>query len=180
MRNERDAMSAMVLSIPAMDTHSSGLVRCRCCRSANARSRCPAITDLDEWRRAHHATVGVLSQNSPTWQCWRLIGATHSSTSQARSSPAISRSEFVIVPFGLLEDTTFLVMSGGKAIRHTIGLMCVVPLNHTPPAPKAHASTYPTKFGVPGHSSSTDVGREPMSLVSVIQSRSACLRCLLM
>ena len=153
-----------------METQRSGLARCRCWWRASARSRCPAMIDLEDRSLSVHATVGVLSQKMPTWQYWSECGAMCSSTSQAKRTPAISRSEFVILPLGFDVDTRFLMMSGGKAILQTIGFMCEEPLNHTLPAPKAHASTYPTKCGVPGHNSKTDVGLDPMRLSSVIQS----------
>ena len=106
------------------------------------------------------------------------MGAIFSRTSQARSSPAISRSEFDIDPF-LLTLLILFCMSCGHFKRHTVGWSCVDPPNQTPPAPVLHASTYPMKCGSPGFSSRTEVGLEDSALIKVDQSCNACLSCLL-
>jgi hypothetical protein len=121
------------------------------------------------------ATVGVLSEKMPMCLCSRLAGAICSSTSHCRSTPAISRSLFVMSPFGLECETNLLSTSGGKGILQTVGGMCSVPLIQTPPAPKPLASTYPRKAGGPGWSSRTDVGLDAILLRMIIQSWSACL-----
>ena len=101
----RDATSAMSFLIPAIDTVSSGDARWTCCRSASALQRCPPTVDFDEDSLVAQATAGVLSQKMPMWECLRLNGLICSSTSQASSTPAISRSEIDIFPFLLFEET---------------------------------------------------------------------------
>ena len=60
--NARDDVSAMVLSLPGMEVHSSGLA-CRCrMRSDRALSRNPAILDFEVASLFVQATVGVLSE----------------------------------------------------------------------------------------------------------------------
>ena len=94
-----DAMSAMSLFIPAIDTVRSGDERCTCCRRANALHRCPPIFDLEEANLVAQATAGVLSQKMPTCECCSDVGAMFSKTSQASKTPAISKSEMDMVPF---------------------------------------------------------------------------------
>jgi hypothetical protein len=120
-RKERDAMSAMLLLLPLIDTVRRGDVWCRCWRKARARSKCPAVFDEDEFSLFAHATVGVLSLYIPTCANFKEQGAMCSSTSHCSSTPAISRSEFVISPFLFLKETRRWLMSLGKASRHAKG-----------------------------------------------------------
>jgi len=135
---ERDARSAMRFVLPATWKAASGDAWQASMRNASARIRCAAVFALDASRREVHATVGVLSQPDATCACWRF--AMFSRTIQCISSPAISRSEFVIVPVGLVWDTNCCCILWGNCIRHTIGGRFRSPPNHTPPAPSFEAS----------------------------------------
>ena len=73
--------------------------------------------------------------------------------------PAISKSEFVIVPSGFWKEITLAWMSAGHSTRQTIGERYREPDSHTPPAPNLEASQYPTYPGTPTTSSLQLVGR---------------------
>jgi len=135
---DRDARSAMRFVAPAMWKAASGEDWHANIRSARARIKCAAVFAFDARRREVRATVGVLSQPEATWACSRL--ATFSRTSQCMSSPAISRSEFVMDPEGFFCDTSCVCMAWGKRMRHTIGRRFWFAPNHTPPAPNLDAS----------------------------------------
>jgi len=141
-------------------------------RRASARIRCAAVVALDARRRDVHATVGVLSQPDATCACCRF--ATFSSTSQCMRSPAISRSEFVIVPVGFFWDTSWACIVCGNLMRHTIGGRLRFSQNHTPPAPSLDASQYPRKSGFAGMRSAHGVGCRCAMRSRWIQSWSAC------
>lgn len=74
----RDAMSAMVLWVPAMETEMSGDASFVWIRMANARVRRPATREREERSLLVQLTVGVLSHQAATCVCRR--GATCSST----------------------------------------------------------------------------------------------------
>jgi hypothetical protein len=141
LRNERDAISAILLSSPAIEIVVRGETRLMCCRIARARRRCPAILDLDECSLEAQATVGVLSENMPTCLCWSDSVVICSKMSHCNSTPAISKSLLVMSPVGLESETNRFSTSGGKGILQTVGVILCVPLIHTPPAPKPLAST---------------------------------------
>ena len=61
--------------------------------------------------------------------------------SHSRTRPARSRSEFVIVPFGVASEITLAVMSGGHCNRNTIGGHSDSSPMMTPPTPWLEAST---------------------------------------
>jgi hypothetical protein len=103
--NVRDAVSAIVFLMPAMETDTRGDASLAWMRRASARVRRPATLDLDELSLLVQLTVGVLSHHAATWT-WRSA-TTCSRTRKCNSMPAISRSEFVIVPVGFWKDTTF-------------------------------------------------------------------------
>ena len=169
-------MSTIWLFEPAIDDVSNGVERCVCWRRARALRRWPAMMDLDALSLVAQATVGVLSQNKAMCLCFKVVGAICSRTSHASRSPAISKSEFEMVPF-LLAFIMVALISAGHSSLHTVGSRGVVPPSHTPPAPVLQASTYPIKFGSPGFNSRTDVGLEAKALISVDQSLSACCSC---
>ena len=121
------------------------------------------------------ATAGVLSQNIPTWECCSGIGLMSSSTSHPSKTPAISKSEIEIVPFLLLEETKRALIASGHCMRHTVALISLVPLIHTPPTPYLEASTYPMNHGNAAISSKTEVGLVDIRCIKVTQSKSACL-----
>jgi hypothetical protein len=66
-------------------------------RSASALMMCADTIDLRVARHQTHPTVGELLLNNATLFS-RRVPHTDSMTSHKRSNPAISRSEFVIVP----------------------------------------------------------------------------------
>jgi len=102
------------------------------CR-ASVHIRCAAVVALDARSCDVHVTIGVLLQPDATCVCCRF--ATFSSTSQCMSSPAISRSEFVIVPVGFFWDTSLVCIECGNLMRHMIGGRLRFSPNHTPPVP---------------------------------------------
>jgi hypothetical protein len=153
-----DATSAMSFFIPAMEMVKIGEALCACCLSARARHKCPPIADFDDDNRVAQATAGVLSQKMPTCECFRHTGLMFSRTSQASRTPAISRFEMLTCPVLLVAETSCCLISSGHVMRHTVGLICLSPLIHTPPTPCLEASTYAMYHGVLPVSSRTDVG----------------------
>jgi hypothetical protein len=92
---------------------------------------------------AVHVTAGELSLPMAVWVACIAGPMWASSTVSCSNTPAISRSEFVIVPPGFESETTESVTSLGHWTRHTIGWSSRWPPNQTPPAPQALASQYP-------------------------------------
>jgi hypothetical protein len=74
------------------------------------------------------------------------------------TSPANSRSEFVIFPFGFESEITSADMSGGHLRQKTVGLHSGNSPIMTPPTLWLDASTTPTKSGQPATSSQQRVG----------------------
>ena len=66
----RDATSAIVLLLPAMESISIGAAWFTFCRNANARRSRPAVFDRLELIRCVQYTVGVLSQYMPAVLCF--------------------------------------------------------------------------------------------------------------
>jgi hypothetical protein len=92
--------------------------------------------------------VGLLSIKS----AMRLsVRGPHACSIMSHSStrPASSRSEFVIVPFGLASDFTLAVMSGGHCSLNTVGRHYYSSPMMTLPTPWLDASTTPIKSGQP-------------------------------
>mmetsp|Transcript_7717 Transcript_7717/g.19158 ORF Transcript_7717/g.19158 Transcript_7717/m.19158 type:complete len:219 (-) Transcript_7717:7368-8024(-) len=97
--------------------------------------------------------------------------------------PASSRSEFVIVPVGLSDDTRRRVIYSGHSMRHRTGTSACQPFrgwsvslgNHTPPAPFPEASWWPSAEGERGMSSAIRVGRDVRS--RAIQRKSSRAWC---
>jgi hypothetical protein len=115
----RDAVSAIVFLVPAMETDTRGEASLAWMRRARARVRRPATLDREELSLLVQLTVGVLSHHAVTWT-WQSA-TTCSRTRKCNSMPAISRSEFVIVLIGFWKEATLAWMSGGHSIRQTIG-----------------------------------------------------------
>ncbi len=109
---DREGMSVSELSTPAMCRGINGEALLSWRRNASARTSCIATFECFAVRRCTQCTIGELSLNSATWA---LVSEGHTSsiTSHSKSNPAISKSEFVMVPFGLLTDQMSAVMSGG-------------------------------------------------------------------
>ena len=108
-----DATSAISLRIPLIPITSNGADPQICCRSASARSRCPALSDFAEYFLVQ-CTDEELSHSIPAWRWWRL-GMWHSSTSHANNTPAISRS-FI----DRMCSSNRRITSGGKTIDQNI------------------------------------------------------------
>lgn len=69
--NVREAMSAILLSVPAMETETSGEASLTWIRMASARTKRPATHDREELSLLVQLTVGVLSHHAATWTCLR-------------------------------------------------------------------------------------------------------------
>ena len=63
--NDLEAASAILFCVPSMWLVSKGDDLLMCCLSARARSKCPAIFDVDVLCLLAHETVDMLSQNIP-------------------------------------------------------------------------------------------------------------------
>ncbi len=127
-------------------------------RYARIRMSCSAMRLEQDAICCTQLTVGLLLLNSA--MRFSLRGPqTCSIMSQRMTSPASSRSELVIVPFGLATNTTFAVMSGGYWVRNTVGGHSDSSLNITPPTPWLDVSTTPTKLGHPTTNLQHCVGR---------------------
>ena len=141
--NERDGMSVIALCIPAICRGVNGDAFCNCRRSASARMSCMATTECRDARRSTQWTVGELSLNNATCAPFS-DGHTSSITSHSRSSPAISRSEFVIDPAGFASDMISRLMSSGHSSRKTVGGTPFRSPMTMPPTPCFDASLIPT------------------------------------
>ena len=127
-------------------------------RSARTRISCSATRLERHAIRSTQLTVGLLSLKSAMRFSVR-IPHTCSIMSHRSTRPASSRSEFVIVPFGLASDFTLAVMSGGHCSLNTVGRHSDSSPMMTPPTPWLDASTTPIKSGQPATSSRQRVGR---------------------
>ena len=86
------------------------------------------------------------------------------------SAPANSKSFIVIVPFGFYAVTRLYCISCGHSTFHINGFRHLVPLHHTPPAPRRHASVYLIYIGAETTSCRTDVGVFDMHCIRHRQS----------
>ena len=136
-------MSVMVFSLPLMCCGVSGQQRSFFRQSASAATKFAVTMECRDASRVTQLTVGVLSLNSAIFFSFNSH-INSSMTKNTNSSPAISRSEFVIVPFGLLSDFTFSVISLGHCSRTTVGGHSLFSPTITPPKPKDDASQMPT------------------------------------
>jgi hypothetical protein len=92
-----------------MDTDISGEASFAWMQRARALARRLATMDLDELSLLVQLTVGVLLHHAAMRTCRRQ--ARCSNTRYWITVPAISRSEFVMVPVGFINDTTLSRMS---------------------------------------------------------------------
>ncbi len=139
---ERDGISVMVFSFPLVCCGVSGQHRCVLSRRVRAAIRFAATIECRDDKHVTQLTVGVLLLNNVII-CSRKSHTISSMTRSTRSSPAISKSEFVIVPFGLLSDFTFLVMSSGHCKRTTMEGHSLFSPSMTPLNPNDDASHIP-------------------------------------
>ena len=101
------------------------------------------------------------------------MGEISSRTSHCNRTAAISRSELVILPLGLSSLTAYLVIYYGNCTNQTILGYDPVAIIHTPPAPDAYASMYPTSSNFPLVSSYTLVGLDCIYVNMSFQSLNA-------
>ena len=132
--NERDGMSVMAFRLPSMCSGVSGELCWICNRSASARMSCIATRECFAASRWTQCTVGELSLNNAMCASFNE-GQTCSMTSHSRRSPAISRSELVRVPSGLLAETTLHEISCGHRKRNTVGGILLFSPMIIPPTP---------------------------------------------
>ena len=114
--------------------------------------------------RGHHGTI--LASMAEALQALQGQQRRGAASKRNRDAPHFccrraGRSEFVIVPVALSNETTSAAMSGGNASLHTIGCILFNNENHTPPLPSAAASWYAIYWGMSGTNSRTWVGRAP-------------------
>ena len=141
--NEREGMSVIAFSTPAMCIGINGEAPAAFSRVAMTRSRAAAVFDFLEVSFLVQVTVGSLSLSKA--RCLFLRHGTLNSMSKRRKSiPAHSRSEFVIFPFGFLawHKINFLT-SGGHSNRHTVGSMESHSPTRTAATPSVDASIIP-------------------------------------
>ena len=85
-----------------------------------------------------HDTFAELSLQNPV--CIPLVGTTPSNTRHTKTSAAISRSDFAMLPVGFAKVASLRRNLYGHYILHTIGAKAFVLGIHTPPAPSTGAS----------------------------------------
>ena len=141
--NERDGMSVIALCIPAICNGVNGEAFWSCRRRASARISCIATIECRDASRSTQCTVGELSLNNATCAPSK-DGHTDSITSQSKSRPAISRSEFVIDPDGFASETMSRRMSSGHSSLKTVGGAPFHSPMTIPPTPCFDASLIPT------------------------------------
>jgi hypothetical protein len=158
----------------------SGQARWILSHRARAWARCSSTRDRLEARRVTQPIVGELSLNSAI-RFSRSGPHTSSIANQSNSRPAISRSEFVIVPFGFSNVFICDRMSLGHCHLNTVGVHPKSSPKITPPTPWLNASTIPMNSGHPQVSSQHLVGSRVDSRRSVrhpsIALRTLVFRC---
>ncbi len=99
--NDREGMSAIAMRFPAMCIGVKGQVLCCFARRANAWTRCSATVERFDASFVAHPIVGELSLKRASRFSSRGP-QTSSMVSHRRTRPAISKSEFVMRPSGLV------------------------------------------------------------------------------
>ena len=132
--NDRDGTSAISFFFPSMCVVISGHAFFALRRSANACTNCSATCDCFDASLFIQLIEGVLLPNSAIVFSVRSP-PTPSITSHASTNPAISRSELVSLPAGLLNDFTSSVISSGHLHLNTVGIHLDPSPNTTPPTP---------------------------------------------
>ncbi len=140
--NDCEGMSAIAIRFPVMCIGVKGQAFCCFAHRAIAWTRCSATVERFEASFVAHPIVGELSLNRV--RCFSSRGPhTSSMVSHRRTSPAISKSEFVMRPSGLVAVLMSLVTSGGHCHRKIVGTHGNSLRITTPPAPWPKASTKP-------------------------------------
>jgi hypothetical protein len=119
--NDLEGTSEIELSLPSMWSVVKGQVLLVLIRRASACTKCSVTSDFQEARRFVHPTVGVLSLYSATrFSCkgWH----TASIINQRMRTPAISKSELVMMLIGFEKDRTLAVTSFGHSQQKTVGM----------------------------------------------------------
>ena len=141
--NEREGISVIAFCTPRICSGVSGDAPFIFILNANARTSCPATTELFDASLFTQLTVGWLSLNTAAWSPLLMLH-TSSITSQSSSMPAHSRSEFVSLPVGFLSEFISALMSAGHSIRNTVGMQLFASPTMMPPTPYPEASFTPT------------------------------------
>ena len=137
--NAQEIMSAIILASPAIWCEMMLEACARCiCRPKNCR-RWPTITEEEFCSLYPHATADVLSQKVARWQCSRGRFCWQSAR-KPRTAPVSSNLFMVMLPLGLASVINADLMSCGHLTCQRKGVSSLVPLHHTPPAPRPHAS----------------------------------------
>jgi hypothetical protein len=140
--NDRKGMSAMAIRFPAMCIGVKGQAFSFFARRAIAWTRCSATVERFEASFVAHPIVGELLLNRV--RCFSSRGPhTASMVSHRRTRPAISKSEFVMRPSGLVVVLMSLVTSGGHCHQKIVGTHGDSSPITTPSAPWPEASTKP-------------------------------------
>ena len=155
--NDLEGTSEIELSFPSMWSVVKGHALLALIQRASACTKCLVTNNLQEAKRVVHPTAGKLSLKSAThFFCsgWH----TASITSQRMRTPAISKSELVMVPVGFENNRTLSVTSCGHSQQNTVGIHSEVLPITTPPIPWFNALIIPTISGQPKMSSLHHVG----------------------
>ena len=142
LQKDREGMSAIAMCFPAMCIGVNGQAFCCFACRAIAWTRCSATVKRFEASFVAHLMVGELTLNRGRRFSSRGP-QTSSMVSHKRTRPAISKSEFVMRPSGLVAVLMSLVMSGGHFHRNIVGTQGDSSPIMTPPAPWPEVSTKP-------------------------------------
>ena len=105
-------------------------------------SMCPVMCSWDlSDICVNHATVGVLSDSMP--DIVNFISTSLCSNNYFKITAAISKSDFVNQPWGLLYETNSLVMVLSNSTLQMKGFNFIVPLCHSPLSPALQALNQP-------------------------------------
>jgi hypothetical protein len=167
--NDLEGTSEIELSLPSMWSVVKGQVLLVLIRRASACTKCSATSDFREARRFVHPTVGVLSLYSATRPA--------SIINQRMRTPAISKSELVMMPIGFEKDRAGCdIFWPFPAKIRWDALRCFA--HNNPPTPWLDASTISMKSGQPETSSLHRVGSLVDSRRSVRHPMIAVKTCL--
>ncbi len=139
--NNLDGTSAILLRFPLMCIGVSGHACMAFRQSARAWMRCSATRDRLDASRTQ-LTVGELSLNNVI-RFSRKLWQTPSMTSHSITNPAISRSELVSLPVGLVNEMISCLMSSGHSHQNTTGVHADNSPKTTLPMPWPDASIMP-------------------------------------
>ena len=140
--NERDGTLEIAFLLPAIWMGVRGHALCNFRRKAKACIKFSATLERRDPRRATQPINGELSPNSAIHfsASKPLIP---SMTSHRSRRPAISKSELLMVPAGLSNESTWVRTSSGHCQRNTVGTHPDSSPTTTPPTPWLEALTMP-------------------------------------